>query len=111
MSTSSPLTAQQQQAAATLAPEAARQNALARPLTQVGLSAVYRVASGWEVAELARASHVQRIDTPAELAQALATQDTRSLLVTAAACPSLESLKPLLMAAISPRTVFFEQSA
>lgn len=101
------LTKQQMDAAKALAPEAVRQQALNRPLAQVGLSRVYGVMEGWEVAELAQANGVVEIKSIDTLNSALRQDDESALLVRAECC-TLEKLKSLLETASYPRTVFLE---
>jgi len=108
MSSQSKLTDKQLQLAKGLTPETVRQEALNRPLTQVLLSRVYSVDSGWECEELARANGVVTIKTAAALEDILKERGDEALLVLSRACPTLDTLKAQLERASHPRTIFYE---
>ncbi len=107
MTKQSKLTQQQMNAAKALAPEAARQQVLNRPLTQVGLSRIYAAMQGWEIEELMRADGIVEINSADALSSALQQDNESALLVRAHTC-TLEKLKSLLKTASYPRTVFLE---
>lgn len=111
MSAQKKLTESQLAMAAKLLPEAVRQQALERPLAQVGLSCVYGVLSNWECTELVRAEDVVEVVSPDALHAALHGNDEHALLVRSDACTTLEALKEVLATSAYSRTVFYEIQA
>lgn len=93
-----------------LAPEAARQRALAGPRRHAGLSVIYKLATGaWEVEMLKECSDMTIVTNTRQLEAAMADTDVSTILIARPAAVTLKHAMEICDRAGLGKTVFFEE--